>query len=155
MLNFQANVKNTVNIKKIQDFVRKSAVQILVGFPSNLQHVGDEGKAVPTSEIAKAMTYGTDKIPARPFLQEGIDSKKKEIFDELKRQTENAKKGHGNFDKLGTMCVGAIQEFVRGDFYKNSEPNAQSTIDKKGSDRPLIDTGELVNSVTYLIKVKK
>ena len=35
-----------------------------------------------------------------------------------------------------------------------SEPNAPSTIRKKGSDKPLIDTGRLRQSVNYVIKPK-
>ena len=31
----------------------------------------------------------------------------------------------------------------------NWVPNAPATIRRKGSDRPLIDTGQLVNSVEY------
>ncbi|CAI3202747.1 hypothetical protein CNEO2_3080002 [Clostridium neonatale] len=35
----------------------------------------------------------------------------------------------------------------------NWAPNAKSTIDKKGSDRPLIgETGHLRGSITYVVK---
>jgi hypothetical protein len=33
-------------------------------------------------------------------------------------------------------------------------PLAQSTIDRKGSESPLIDTAQLLNSITYVIRNK-
>ena len=40
------------------------------------------------------------------------------------------------------------KEIVDGSF----EPNAESTIKKKGSDKPLIDTGTMRQSVTYVVR---
>jgi len=158
MLNLSANMRNTVNTQKIQDFMSKSAVKILVGFPSGKTHIGSNDGSSPAeevSELAKRLHYGADKIPARPFLEESISAKKIELEKELKNQTEKLKSnGQANFNKVGTMAVGIVQEFVRGDYYKNSVPNAEMTIENKGSDRPLIDTSEMLNSLTFLIKEK-
>ena len=50
---------------------------------------------------------------------------------------------------LGVTVKGIVQEeIVEGDF----APNATSTIKKKGSERPLIDTGHMRQSVNYVIK---
>ena len=52
---------------------------------------------------------------------------------------------------IGVFQKGLVQaEIVDGDF----EPNAPSTIKKKGSDKPLIDTGKMRQSVNFVI-VKK
>jgi hypothetical protein len=32
------------------------------------------------------------------------------------------------------------------------EPNKPATIARKGSDRPLIDTAQLLNSITYVVR---
>ena len=57
----------------------------------------------------------------------------------------------GALEALGVFGKGLVQEKIStGDF----EPNAPSTIRKKGSDKPLIDTGRLRQSVNYVIKPK-
>lgn len=163
-------VKNTVNLKEIQKLADQGRVQILVGFPSGRQHVptyhknekgevvsysgGDitNEKPIETAELAKELSYGTAIIPARPFLEEGIASKKDEIQKAMADETKKLKEGNpANWDKVATMAVGAIEEFVRSDYYKSTKPNSKKTIEYKGSDTPLIDGGDMLNSLTYLI----
>jgi len=50
---------------------------------------------------------------------------------------------------LGTWAAGAIKARItsEGDF----APLAPSTIAAKGSSRPLVDTGQLVGSITYVV----
>jgi len=47
-----------------------------------------------------------------------------------------------------------VQEYVRSDAYKSSAPNSPETIARKGSDTPLIDGGDLVNSLAYNVEKK-
>lgn len=171
MLNFRVDITKALDTKKIQEISRKAAVNILVGFPSGMQHVPTlhknqdgnfEGyhhedprdiEPMETAELAKMLSYGTDTIPARPFLEEGIDSKRQELVEELRTQASKAVNGgSANWNKVGTMAVGAVQEFVRSDYYKNTVPNSDRTIEYKGSDTPLIDGGNLVQSVQYVVK---
>lgn len=167
-------------IKKIQDFFKKNNLEILVGFPSGRQHIPtlhrkeksgksknaeykSYGKTKPqdmipvdTAELAKTLSFGTATIPARPFLKEGLDSKGKEINAEIGKQIELSKAGKKtNWQKVGTKAVGAIQEFVRGDYYKSAVPNSQKTIDYKGSDTPLIDGADMINALSFVIKEGK
>lgn len=166
----RVNIVNTVDKSKIQKAVQKAACDILVGFPSGRQHVptihknkngeykGYNGesvadiKPIETAELARELSYGTATIPARPFLEEGIESKKKELSEALKQEAAKAISGGSpNWDKVGTMAVGAVQEFVRGDYYKSTKPNSKKTIEYKGSDKPLIDGADLINSLAYVV----
>jgi len=53
--------------------------------------------------------------------------------------------------ELGIYQKDLVQQTItEGDF----EPNAPSTIRKKRSDKPLIDTGRMRQSVNYVIKEK-
>lgn len=168
-------MENTLDTQKIQKLADKLAVEILVGIPSGRQHVptlhkdengeyrGYDGEKtgdiqpIDTAELARDLHFGTATIPARPFLEDGIRSKEKELKNAIIAQVKKVQDGgQANWDKVGTMAVGAIQELVRSDFYKSSVPNSQRTIDYKGSDTPLIDGGDLINAVTYLVQgVKK
>ncbi len=165
----RVSIKNTVDLSKIQKAVKKAQCEILVGFPSGRQHVPtlhknaegkyegyngesvSEIKPVETAELAKALHFGTASIPARPFLEDGIESKKAELKKALEEEAKKAiNGGQANWDKVGTMAVGAVQELVRGDYYKSNVPNSEKTKEYKGSDRPLIDGGDLINSLVYV-----
>lgn len=165
----RVSIKNTVDVSKIQKTIHQAVCDIMVGFPSGREHVptihknaegeyrGYNGENVAdiepieSAELAKQLSYGTATIPARPFLEEGIESKKDELEKAMKQEAKKAiDGGQANWDKVGTMAVGAIQEFVRGDFYKSTKPNSKKTQEYKGSDKPLIDGGDLINSLVYV-----
>lgn len=165
----RVRIKNTVDFSKIQDIAQKAACEILVGFPSGRDHVptlhknkdgkyeGYNGesvadiKPIETSELAKMLHFGAAGIPARPFLEDGLNSKKDELQSAIKEESAKVVEGGTpNWDKIGTMAVGAIQEFVRGDYYKSTIPNSKRTQEYKGSDKPLIDGADLINSLVYV-----
>lgn len=167
----RVNIRNTVDTSKIQKLAKKAAVNILVGFPSGRQHIPtfhknkdgeykgyngeniEDVKPIETAELAKMLHFGTATIPARPFLDDGINSKKDEILDVFRKEAKKAiDGGSANWNKVGTMAVGAIQEFVRGDYYKTNIPNSKKTIDYKGSDTPLIDGADLINSLEFIVQ---
>lgn len=164
---------DTVDTKELIRAAEKAACSIYVGFLSGRQHVptlhknaageykGYNGESVEqiqpmdTAELARQLHFGTATIPARPFLEEGVMSKEKEIYAAFEEEAKKAVDGgSANWDKIGTMAVGAVQEFVRGDHYKSTIPNSQKTIDYKGSDKPLIDGGDLINSLEFLVEDK-
>ena len=167
----RVSIRNTVDTSKIQKLAKKAACNILVGFPSGRQHVPtfhknengeyktynggniEDAKPIETAELAKMLHFGAANIPARPFLDDGLNSKKDEILDALRKEAARAiEGGSANWNKVGTMAVGAIQEFVRGDYYKTNEPNSKKTIDYKGSDTPLIDGADLINSLEFIVQ---
>lgn len=169
--------KNKLELHKIQTFMNKGSCTVKVGYPSGRQHVPtwhkddtqkpnerrrgkyedynggapEEQDPIDTADLARDLSYGTATMPARPFLEDGLESKKEEIKNEIQKQLQNALDGkETNWDKVGTKAVAAIQEVVRSDFYKTKTPNSQKTIEYKGSDTPLIDGGDLINALTYI-----
>ena len=48
--------------------------------------------------------------------------------------------------------MGAVQRFVRSGYYKANVPNSRHTVEFKGSDTPLIDGGDLVNSLEFVVE---
>ena len=105
--------------------------------------------------IAAQNEFGTAIIPSRPFMRQTFSNRQGELrkhvdaeYDAVikqKKTTEIALKA------LGAWYQTQIQnEIVHGDFV----PNAQMTIDNKGSDRPLIDTGRMRQSIRYVVRSK-
>ena len=94
--------------------------------------------------------FGTETIPERPFMDNALLSNEKKYKREMKKAAAKIMKGQLNtgvvMNRLGILAKGDIQTEIRD--LKDPE-NAQSTIDKKGSDNPLVDTGEMGNSVEY------
>lgn len=166
----KANVVNTLDTSKIQKLAKQANVNIMVGFLSGREHIptlhkNKEGKykgyngedvadveAIDTAELAKALHFGTATIPARPFLEDGVRSKQKELTEAMAGEVQKLKEGgQANWNKIGTMAVGAVEELVRSDYYKNRIPNAKRTQEYKGSDIPLIDGGDMIGALTFLV----
>lgn len=78
--------------------------------------------------------FGTDKIPARPFIRRGLDN----IEKELDKKPE----------QIGSKMVQNIKKAINNSDYPR---NAVSTIKKKGFDFPLIDTRDMYNSLTFRV----
>jgi phage gpG-like protein len=169
--NITATFENTVDMQKIHDKVQRMKTNILVGYPSGRPHVeaihevNDEerrtssgtetenGTQIDTSELAKDLYYGTAKIPARPFLTDAIEENKEEIAESLKKEVQREfNGGQANWGRVGSLVVGKIQALVRSDYYKDSIPNSPQTIRNKGSDKPLIDSGDLINSTAFIVQ---
>lgn len=95
-------------------------------------------------------------IPARPFLEPSIEAN----LDRVTRQQNtvinavlDGKDPHKEAEKLGLLCQNIVKSWFT-DPRNHWPPNAPSTIAKKGSDRPNIDTGQLRNSITYVVRDK-
>lgn len=92
--------------------------------------------------------------PPRPVLEPSIEHNKEAISQQLGEVAKTALNGQDPNTELQRAGMMA-QNFAR-DWFTNPAnlwpPNAESTIKKKGSDRPLIDKGELRRSITYVVK---
>ena len=170
MLSLKFAMTKMPDLSEIQKFADNAGAEVFVGFLSGRTHAETKhkdkngeykdfgGKApafqnIETAELAKILTFGSATIPPRPFIEEGLLSKKDELKMEIGVQLEKIKDGKmANWDKVGTKAVGAVREFVHGDYYKSRVPNAKSTIAHKGSDTPLIDGGDLIGSLEYVVE---
>jgi hypothetical protein len=179
MLSLKANMKKVGDFHEIQNFIDNANAEVLVGYLAGKYHqetlhrddtdrpnakrkgsyTGYNGETNPQdnqpielAELAKTLSFGAHGIPPRPFIEEGLLSEKDNLKKEVETQLENIKNGKAaNWNKVGTKAVGAVQDFVRGDYYKSTVPNSPKTVAYKGSDTPLIDGGDLINSLEYVV----
>lgn len=88
----------------------------------------------------------------RPFFRRMIAEKKAEwpagVALQLKKNGGDVAK---TLDVVGTAIGGQLQQSIRD---LVSPPLAQSTIDRKGFDKPLVDTGHMLNSVDHEVNMK-
>ena len=94
------------------------------------------------------INYG--KIPPRPFLRLSIEKNNKNWLNFTKKALLNNNLDFKkSINQLGLLMVGDIQKEITD---LKTPPNAESTIKKKGSSNPLIDTGLMRNSVKHKVK---
>jgi|SRR6185295_136781 len=123
---------------------------VLVGVPSGKT----EKDGTPTAMIAAVHEFGSPSrgIPERSFLRSGI-RRARPIFTRLnyyslKRMVMGKMTEATALGRLGLAAVAAVQnEIVNGTF----APLKPKTIARKGSMKPLIDTGSLRKAITYVI----
>lgn len=114
----------------------------------------------PATNVAALGTvheFGSQKmkIPARPFMRRTYEHNVQQIADEatklLKELSDRIINSKTVLMGLGAFYEGLMKEtFVEGGF----QVLKAQTIARKGSDTPLIDTGNLRSSIMFRIFVK-
>lgn len=146
--------KTTAAGKKLfKELKELSEMQVRVGFQRGKKHKGKGKRAgADLVDIALYNELGTDTIPSRPFLAQTVaqqgDAIKKASAEWIMQVAEGKLSRMQALKNIGVLVKGAIQhQMAEGEF----APNTPSTIRKKGSDKPLIDTGQLRQGVSYKI----
>lgn len=127
-----------------------------VGKDGNFKHGGKLRKRkLKSTNFAQtfARKAHTIHIPERSFIRSAFDENKKEIWkladDVGNRVSEMKLDPMQGLRIIGEEMESKIKEKIKhGPF----TPNAPSTVRKKKSDQPLIDTGRLRNSIRYEVK---
>lgn len=118
---------------------------VRIGFLENATY--PDGKKV--AMIAAIQEFGAPavNIPPRPFFRNMIAEKSQEWPDGL---AKNLKANAYNLDKslgqVGEAISGQLRESI---INTNSPPLAPATVKAKGFDKPLVDTGHMLNSIDY------
>ena len=92
------------------------------------------------------------KIPARPWLKPGVDAGNLEYVNIIEKGAASGEPIDMTLNRVGVVAVSEVQKYMTE---LRTPPNAPSTIKKKGSSNPLIDSGALRQSVTYKITSTK
>lgn len=105
-----------------------------------------EDGAMTQAQNGALQNFGNDKIPARPWLIPGVEASTPDVIDTIASGIEKGLPTDQIMEQVGAIAAGATQQYV---IDLREPPNAKSTIDKKGSDNPLIDTGSMLQSITW------
>ena len=120
---------------------------IEVGFFSEAKY--QDGK--PVAAIAFFNEFGTKNIPERPFFRNANEAVKKPAVDLVKKRFNPALNQLITIETAGLVGVLHTNTVQKSITDLRTPANAPSTIKHKGSDNPLIDTGEMRRSVTYKV----
>lgn len=129
----------------------------LVGFPSNAAAPEDEdGNPLPMTMASLALIHEkgspANNIPARPLMKQTRERVQKHFAALLRGIIKRVYAGKVTTDKalarLGAKYEGEMKDsFVVETF----TPNRPATIRRKGSSRPLIDTGAMRQSIRHKV----
>lgn len=107
-------------------------------------------------EVATANEFGTDTIPQRSFIRSTFDEKRSDLAEFQRAQI--AKVADGKItaevanERIGLWAASQVQAKIGSNI---PPPNAQSTIDRKGSSATLIDTGAMRQAITHEVHTGK
>ncbi|MBD5430139.1 hypothetical protein [Lactobacillus sp.] len=113
----------------------------------NILCVNRDGKLVVMYYLVKSVD-----IPARPFIRTAWIENKGKYASLIKSGIESICFENGTAEKLLKKLGETAASDIRKASIKLSKPsNAPVTVERKGSNNPLVDTGELQKRVTYKI----
>jgi phage gpG-like protein len=149
------------NVARFTAGIEKLAsTRVLVGVPAEKGSRKD-GEPINNAALAYIMEQGAPEagIPARPFLKPGIESKQDDIAAALVKTGRAALDGKPEAVDRGYNITGLIgQNAVRAKINEGAPPPlkpatlAARRARGRTGDKPLIDTGQLRNSLTYVIR---
>lgn len=159
---FQAFANVTSSIDRFQDIQRSlqelAKKDVLVGVPEASSNRKDSNE-VTNAELVYMHTHGSPlwNLPPRPIIEPAIEANKEEIGGLLREALTNALDGRP-FEVALKKAGMKGQNVVRAWFVDPRNgwaPNSPVTIARKGSERPLIDTGEMRKAITYIVRDKE
>lgn len=144
------SIKNPKIGKELEEALGVSLVTnptLEVGFFEKARYPDGEFVA----SVAVKNEYGNPRIPPRPFFRGAI-------FNNSDKWGDLALKFFKRADS--ETALGMLGESIRGDIIRsidktNTPPNSPVTIARKGSSKPLVDTGLLRASVTFQLREKR
>lgn len=182
------------NTAKVLAAIQKLASQeVLVGIPSTEAERSDDDQGAPlnNAQLGYIHEYGSPKanIPARPFLESGVEDQRASITNHLQTAAKAALNGQGEKVELSLNAAGLIASTGARNKLNSGEfaPLSPSTIRNRHKSRgtksmrssekhyleliasgsspeqaqeeagiqPLVNTGQLRNSITYVIRKKE
>lgn len=134
---------------------------VLVGFQegtkTTLQTKGQRQKksGLSMAEIAAANEFGTKTIPARPFMSTSFDENRAKINKAIQGEYSKILDGKSTTERsLGLIGLLGVKFIVQKIRAITSPPNSPRTIAIKKSSKPLIDFGQMVQSVRHKVVLK-
>lgn len=150
------NAKNV--IAAIQDMAKK---HVLVGIPSSENGRNDGSIGNAALGAIHENGSGVRNIPARPFLKPGVAAAADQCVKVLKSAAQNAFTDKNAIDK-GLNAAGLIAQasvkkrIVSQEGFTPLKAATLAARKRKGAkgEKALIRTGQLINSITYVVRKK-
>lgn len=146
-----------VETKRLDSLIKRvnavNHTEVEVGFWDD--RYGPENDNLPVAQVAAYNNFGTSFNPTRPFMDDTFEDMMYQIY--MARGVKNVflsvlSNGRGTqrlLRELGATIKELMQVTIQQ--YASDGGNSRSTIERKGRDTPLIDTGKMLESVRFRI----
>lgn len=135
--------------------------EVLVGIPADKT----ARKKEPITNAALGFIHengsAAQNIPPRPFLVPGVKAASKQCAEVLKRYAQKAITGDGTIDQglnaAGLIAQASVKKRIQsGEGFAPLKASTLAARARKGAKgtKPLIRTGQLLNSITYVVRDK-
>lgn len=124
----------------------------------SMQQSINAGMKYSAAHSLYVQTHGSPAyaIAPRPVLEPAIRDSKEAIGKQIAGAYRAAMRGDMAGAERGLELAGMVAQNAARAWFENPKnqwpPNSARTIKAKGSDSPLIDTGEMRKSITYVIR---
>lgn len=114
----------------------------------------EEGSPLTLLEVAAIHEFGAPAagIPQRSFIRAGVDTQLAEIQRVQRALAGQTIRGATTLDvaldRLGAKVAALLQNRIAAGI---DPPNSPATIARKGSSKPLVDTGQLKAAITWRV----
>jgi phage gpG-like protein len=153
-------VDNSAKLKKA--FERLASKDVMVGIPSEKTE-RKEDSGMNNAAIGYIMEHGAPEmnLPARPFLIPGVRAVKDKVTTQFKLAAKKSMAGdveavNNGLNRAGMVAQNSVRATINSGIAPSLAPSTLAARRKRGRTGtvPLIDTGQLRNSITYILKEK-
>ncbi|MCS3839394.1 phage gpG-like protein [Pseudomonas sp. JAI111] len=148
-------------LASIQELASK---QVMVGIPATKaeREEGDD-EPINNAQLGYIHEYGApaSNIPPRPFLIPGVAHAQDKINNHLQKAAKaamdgNAEKVDVELNATGLVAQAGAKFEINNGIFEELKKSTLAARRKRGRTgvKPLIDTGQLRNSITYVIRKK-
>lgn len=150
------------SMKKRLENINGTAVEVgvLKGEHAWLASIHEYGCDIPVTDKMRAYlasqglhlkkTTTHIHIPERSFLRTGFDENKADVMKKAQVMLSDVADGkmseEGFYKAIGLELSSKIKDYARD---LDSPPNHPFTTERKGSSNPLVDTGDMIGSITW------
>ncbi|HDR1123196.1 hypothetical protein ACFHYN_03815 [Pasteurella multocida] len=132
--------------KTLNELVKKD---VFVGIPEEVNKSLEDQPSFNMASLAAVLEFGNDHIPERPFLRQTLNDNREKYVSMFVNLFKKGVEPEKIYEQLALIAQADVQEnIVRG----NWVPNNPKTIKRKGSSKPLIDTGKLRQSIKGVVR---
>jgi len=134
--------------------------QVVVGVPQGKKHTSSSAdgstQQVDMALIAAVLNYGSRSrnIPARGFIEPSINKNMAKYQRLMAREASGVLLQRATLNqalqRVGMLMAADVQDYMVT--HTGFAPLAEQTIKRKGSSKPLIDSGQVRQAITYKVE---
>ena len=141
---------NLAKFKQLIEQLKASGEKaVYVGFPAEFNEKLDGSDNFNLASLAAVLEFGNERIPSRPFLRQTLAENQEKYTALFVKLFESGVSIDQIYEQIALIAQGDVQQNIANGKWTANSP---STIKRKKSSKPLIDTGKLRQSVRGIVK---